>query len=414
MTHKRIAMISVHECPLASSEGKERGGINVYVFELAKALSKQGWHIDIFTRLQDDINPTIVQVNPTMRVIHIACGPHTPLSKKEILHHIDEFTKGVHTFITNENLTYDIFHAHYYLSGIIAKSLSNLSQPPIPWIMTFHTLGLMKQLVSRTSTLEDPQERVDIERTLAKSATHVMTTSANDKAYVAALYDVSPISIQTIPPGVDTTLFQPQPKDQAKKDIGADLDHHIVLAVGRIDPVKGFDVLLYAMKMLFVKNPNLAKNTCLWIVGGDIGEDQNSWSAELKKLTVLQSVLGLSTTVKFIAPQSQAELVHYYNAADVVVMPSHYESFGMVALEALACDTPVITTDVMGISPMVKEFPKGHVISANNPVLLSEQLEHVLNENHGFFVNKDTMQKFNWESIAKQVSVLYEKSIAKN
>jgi D-inositol-3-phosphate glycosyltransferase len=407
---KRLAMISVHECPLASSEGKERGGINVYVFELAKALSRIGWQIDIYTRLQDDVNPKVVEVTNSMRVIHIPCGPHTPLSKKLILSHIEEFSQGVSNFMQKENLTYDILHAHYYLSGIVAQTLAN-ALPHVPWVMTFHTLGLMKQLVSQSSILEDPKDRVQIEKTLAQSAIKIVTTSAYDKEYVAALYSVSKDRIQTIPPGVDTTLFRPQDREEAKKIIGANPDHHIVLAVGRIDPVKGFDVLLYAIKMLFAKQPDMTSRVCLWIVGGDIEEDKKLWSKELKKLTVLQNTLGLSTTVKFVPAQPQEKLVHYYNAADVVVMPSHYESFGMVALEALACDIPVITTDVMGISPMLKEFPKGHVISANNPVLLSEQLEHVLTEHHGYYTNEHTMQKFTWDTVARQVSKLYESCI---
>ena len=411
MTGKHIAMISVHECPLASSEGKERGGINVYVFELSKALARLGWSIDIYTRIQDDINPHIVQVSESLRVIHVPCGPHTPLSKKEILLHINEFTQNTLTFIKTEHLTYDVMHAHYYLSGIVANALSESFSPKIPWIMTFHTLGLMKQLVNHAASLEDPEQRISLEKSLANTASAIITTSENDTSYVSALYDVSASRIYAIPPGVDTDLFIPQSKMEAKKNIGADLDHHIVLAVGRIDPVKGFDVLLYAMKILYAKEPNFILNACLWIVGGDVGEDRKKWSTELTKLKQLQQRLNLSTTVKFIPAQPQEKLVDYYNAADVVVMPSHYESFGMVALEALACDRPVITTDVMGISPILKEFPKGHVISANNPVLLAQQLQHVLSEPHGFYKDKKAIEKFGWKAVAKQVSTIYEKVI---
>ncbi|MBP9813697.1 glycosyltransferase [Candidatus Woesebacteria bacterium] len=409
MIHKHIAMISVHECPLASSEGKERGGINVYVFELSKALSKLGWSVDIYTRTQDDTNPRIVQVSKSLRVIHVSCGPHTPLSKKEILSHIDEFTNNVLTFIQNEHITYDVMHAHYYLSGIVAHALSKSLSGKTPWVMTFHTLGLMKQLVNHSAPFEDPDDRVSLEKSLAQEASAIITTSENDSSYVSALYDAPKDRVHTIPPGVDTHLFFPKSKDEAKKNIGAESDHHIILAVGRIDPVKGFDVLLYAMKILLSKQPQLANHACLWIVGGDVGEDQAKWSTELTKLKHLQNELSLSTTVRFIPALPQEKLVNYYNAADVVVMPSHYESFGMVALEALACDRPVITTDVMGISPILKEFPKGHVISANNPVLLADLLQHVLTQPHGYYIDKKAMHKFDWETVAIHITAVYEK-----
>lgn len=405
---KRIAMISVHECPLASSEGKERGGINVYVYELSKALANLGWSVDIYTRQQDDNNPIIVQVSESLRVIHVPCGPHTPLSKKEILSYIDEFTDGVITYMTEEHRIYDVLHAHYYLSGVVAKKLSQRSSRPTPWVMTFHTLGLMKQLVSRSARTEDPAERVTLEKALAGSASTIITTSMNDTSYVSALYDVSSKHIHTIPPGVDTHLFFPKPKHIAKQIIKAESDHHVVLAVGRMDPVKGFDVLLYAIKILFAKHPRLANDVCLWIIGGDVGEDPKKWSVELTNLTRLQRELGLTTNVRFIPALSQEKLVDYYNAADVVVMPSHYESFGMVALEALACDRPVIITDVMGISPMLKELPKGHVISANNPVLLAQQLFHVLTEPHGHHNDERTIQQLDWSTVAKTISSVYE------
>ena len=409
MTNKHVAMISVHECPLASSEGKERGGINVYVYELSKALSKLGWSIDIYTRVQDDTNPRVVQVSESLRVIHIPCGPHTPLSKKEILRHLDEFSTNVTTFIKTNDLTYHVIHAHYYLSGIVAKTISESHTTKIPWVITFHTLGLMKQLVNHAEAIEDPQSRVPLEKALAQKASAIITTSENDASYVSALYDAPENHVYTIPPGVDIDLFSPQSKSEAKKIIGADPDHHIILAVGRIDPVKGFDVLLYAMKILLTKPETVASRTCLWIVGGDVGENQSKWSTELTKLNHLQKELNLSSTVKFVPAQPQEKLVHFYNAADVVVMPSHYESFGMVALEALACDRPVITTDVMGISPLLKEFPKGHVVSANNPVLLADLLIHVLTQPHGYYKDEKTMQTFSWNSVAKRVSKLYEK-----
>lgn len=405
---KRVAMISVHECPLASSEGKERGGINVYVYELSKALSRLGWDIDAYTRVQDDINPRIVTVNEHFRVIHIPNGPHTPLNKKEILAALPEFTHHTADYIQTNSLSYDVIHGHYYLSGLVAQELNTTLETQTPLVMTFHTLGLMKQLVARAKDTDDPPQRIPIEQNLVKYASGLITSSDTGKEYLAALYDADNNKIITIPPGVDTKLFRNIPMPEAKKRITANPAHHIVLAVGRIDPVKGFDVLLVALKMLLMRRPDLSDTLCLWIVGGDVGQNQNQWSRELKKLDQLRQSLHLSATVKFVSPQPQEELPYYYNAADVLVMPSHYESFGMVALEAIACGTQVIATDVTGISPILKEMPQGHIVSANNPIALADQIGNILEYPPGGDDAHESIDAFDWSTIAKRFIHEYE------
>lgn len=392
---KRIAIISVHECPLASSEGKERGGINVYTFELSKALSRLGWQVDAFTRIQDEINPRIVHVNDRFRVVHLPNGPHIPLSKKEIVRFLPEFTSA----FTEYAHQYDLIHAHYYLSGLVATHFN------LPTVMTFHTLGLMKQLISRSKNAENPEERISTERALCKRADRIITASESGKKYLARLYDCPNKKIISITPGVDTSIFRPIERQYAKKHIGAHPNHRIILAVGRIDPVKGFDILLYALKML------AGKHVCLWIVGGDVDEKRRTWNAEQTKLEALRKILGLETAVKFISAQPQEKLPAYYNAADVLVMPSHYESFGMVALEAIACGTPVIATDVTGISPLLKDTAGGHIISANNPIALAHALAHVLEQPHKRQKSID-MSLFTWDAVAKKIDAVYNDLLA--
>lgn len=404
MLQKRIAMISVHECPLASHEGKERGGINVYVFELSKALARLGWYVDAYTRVQDDINPRIVSVNDHFRVIHIESGSHSPLSKDEILSTLPEFIDNMLSFIQKENITYSAIHSHYYLSGIVGQTLKDSLH--IPVIMMFHTLGLMKELVSRSKNTDDPKERIPLERHLAKTIDHFVTSSEAGKEYLMTLYDCPETKISTIPPGVDTALFKPMDKTAAKAHIHADPDHHVILAVGRMDPVKGFDVLLVALKALLKRNPTLSNQVCLWIVGGDIEQQKNQWSRELKKLKTLREELGLTATVKFVPPQPQEELPYYYNAADVLVMPSHYESFGMVALEAIACGTPVIATDVTGISPILKETNQGRIVSANNPLALATEIQHVLTSPETT-THQQQLSTYDWDTVAEKIADVY-------
>lgn len=402
-------MISVHECPLTSSEGKERGGINVYVYELSKALSRIGWQVDAFTRVQDDINPRIVLVNDNFRVIHLPNGTHTPLSKEDILSALPEFTQNLLAFMQSEHITYDTIHAHYYLSGMVAREINKTVSRHIPTAMTFHTLGLMKQLVARSKDADDPALRIPTERELAAELDLFLTSSDMGREYLSTLYDCPEQKIATIPPGVDTKLFRSIPMGVAKQHIGADNTHHVVLAVGRIDPVKGFDVLLVALKNLIKQHPDYRNRICLWIVGGNIEQDKSQWSRELKKLESLRHDLGLTATVKFVPPQPQEELPYYYNAADVLVMPSHYESFGMVALEAVSCGTPVIATDVTGISPILKELPQGHIVSANNPLALAEGIHHVLNADHRKPDASNAVNAFDWDTIARKVADQYAK-----
>ncbi len=402
-------MISVHECPLASSEGKEKGGINVYVYELSKALSHRGYAVDIFTRAQDTVNPRIVQVNENMRVIHLPAGPLTTIPKKDVINYLYEFADHMHECIEKEHITYDLIHAHYYYSGVVAHRLKNMYHNPSPIIISFHTLGLMKQLVSRTEVANDPSDRIPIEQMLVKYSDFFITSSENDRLYLSSLYDCPKEKIAAISPGVDTALFHPIDKNNAKKAIGADPLHRIILGVGRIDPVKGFDVLLFALKILLSLHPTLKETLCLWIVGGDVDEDKSEWSLELQKLDTLRSTLGLTTTVRFIRAQQQEKLANFYAAADVVVMPSHYESFGMVALEALSCGTSVIATDVMGISPILQTFPSGHVISANNPIKLAEELYREITTPKMKPQKNIDRTKLDWSTMARQMNEVYKK-----
>lgn len=408
---KRIAMISVHECPLASSEGKERGGINVYTFELAKALARQGIAVDAFTRVQDDVNAREVRVMENFRVIHLPNGPHKPLSKKEILASLPEFSQNLVGYMKAHGISYDVLHAHYYLSGRAAMDVNALLPRRIPIVMTFHTLGLLKQLAVATSSREDPPERVAIERDLVSACDRIITTSDNNIVYLTSLYNADGQKVVSIPPGVDTSLFTPGNQRESRRAIGAHADGPMILAVGRIDPVKGFDVLLYAMKILLHDAPDLAAKACVCIIGGDVGENRSLWSRELTKLDALRTTLDLETTVQFVRPQPQDKLADFYRAADVLVMPSHYESFGMVALEALACATPVITTDVTGVTPIVRSIPKGHIVSANNPILLAKALEHVLSRPPYGQPDGEPpvdMTPFDWKETARKIAGVYD------
>lgn len=409
---KKIAMISYHTCPLSYEEGKETGGMNVYVFELSKKLAAMGYMVDVYTRAQDEISPKIVEVHENFRVIHLVSGPQKSVSRKDLSQYIPEFVENFLDFCHKENLSYDMFHCHYFLSGLIGLSLNDKLSRRIPISMTFHTLALMKNLVARSDEEKESFQRIDAEKLLVQKADCIISPSRADALSLQYLYGCERSKITIIPPGVDTHTYTPSDKEIAKEHIGLSKNQKLIVFVGRIEPLKGIDTLLYALKILKTKCPHLPIN--LFIIGGDMSQQKELWSDELKKLEVLRSTLDLTTAVSFVGRKKPEELPTYYNSADVVVMPSYYESFGMTALEAMACGTPVITTDVAGIVDITNEKHKNLLITtSNNPLLLATKIRTILQSpTLAKRISKElvtTIQIYDWRYIAEKISQAYER-----
>jgi len=403
MQKKRLAVISYHTCPISDEHDAEIGGMNIYVLELSKELARKGYAIDIFTRSQDAKSPRIVEVAPLLRVIHLPAGEETPLPKKDLITYIPDFIDSFYEFMKEDKQSYYAVSCHYYLSGIIGMDIKK--KFAIPFIITFHTLGLMKNLVARSEAERESIDRVKSELLLVKEADLVVATSETDSEYIENLYNGDPEKIKILTPGVNLTLFQPRSKTDAKASIGASQDEKLILFVGRIEPLKGIDVLLYSLKILLNKNPDL--NVCVWIVGGDISADSDNWPAELKKLDELRKVLDITTSVKFVGRKEQEELPAYYNAADLLVMPSHYESFGITAVEAMASGVPVITTDVTGVSNLIDKKHSILITSANNPIMLAEKIRNLVTDEAVYqkvsHDVRENVKDLSWENAADQL-----------
>ncbi len=404
---KRIAMISYHTCPLAYHEGKESGGMEIYVLELAKELSNRGVLVDVFTRLQDEKDAHIVQVQPHFRVIHLNAGPSSHVPKKELVRYIPEFAKKLHAFITKENSTYDLVHAHYYMSGLAALELQNAYKNRFPLITTFHTLALMKNLVARNEKERESDFRINTEMKLIQRSEKITASSVTDRDYLLSLYDCPPQKIEVITPGVDTKLFHRIDKKEAAKHINESPKQKIIMFVGRIEPLKGIDVLMYALKIYLHRNPK--SDLKLMIVGGS--NQALATNDELERLKILQHTLHIHPAVEFIPQKQQIELPYYYNYADIVIIPSHYESFGMTALEAMACGTSIIVTDTTGISSIIDKELRNLLISANNPLMLATQIESVLNDQKKHEeLQRKVMNKvkcMTWEQVANKMIRIY-------
>ncbi|MEK7572105.1 MAG: glycosyltransferase [Patescibacteria group bacterium] len=406
MLQKRIAVISYHTCPLSDEKGTEIGGMNIYVLELSKQLAKKGFTIDIYTRAREADSPKIVQVAPNLRVIHLVAGPEAILPKKQLRQYIPEFTQALFAFIEKESLVYDLLNAHYYYSGIIGMEMKKRYQ--LPLTMTFHTLALMKNLVARNEGEKEDLDRIETELRLTQESDHLFAASTKDAQYITDLYNAPKDKVSVLTPGIDAALFYPTDKEMAKKQTNMDSETKTLLFVGRIEPLKGVDVLLYAIKILLTRAPHL--RICLAIVGGDTTGATETWSEELKRLEKIRRLLGIEAAVKFIGQKKHAELPLYYNAADIVVMPSHYEAFGMTALEAMACGTPVITTDATGVSGLLDKQHASLVTSANNPIMLASKIKHLLcNQDEYQKVSREVyaqVQDLSWEKVAERFAAL--------
>jgi D-inositol-3-phosphate glycosyltransferase len=403
----RIAMISVHSCPLAALGGKETGGMNVYIRELSRELAKEGIHIDIFTRSQQPTIPTVVDYQKGVRVIHLKAGFKAPFEKNHVWFHLPEFLHNMQQFIREEKSSYNLIHSHYWLSGRVGIALRALYD--IPLVHMFHTLGYLKDEVTKSLGTAESSIRLREEAQLLKHAEHIVVSSNREKAQMIGTGKVSPEKISIIPCGVDTHLFKPLPSRQSKSHLSLP-DKRYILFVGRIDPVKGIDILLKAMRI--VKDQGDAADAVrLLVIGGDGNHPTCTRDSELHKLKQLTADLGLSDMVTFLGPQKQELLPSFYAAAEMCVLPSRYESFGMVALEAMACGRPVIASNVGGLPSFIQDKVTGFLVPGGNETVLAEKILTLLNDAPlGKSMGKDARQKakeFSWKKIALQMIVLY-------
>lgn len=369
---KRMALLSVHTCPLATLGGKETGGMNVYVRDLSRELCRRGIEIDVYTRSQDPEIPYITKLAEGGRVIHVKAGPERPYHKNRVYNHLDEFVAGVLAQAEVDKVHYDLIYSHYWLSGLVAAALRRVWN--VPLIQMFHTLAEMKNRVAQSPAEFESEQRVNCEGEIMRFADRLIAATPLEKNQMSWLYGAAPQKITISPPGVDLNRFKPMDQKEARRYIGVPPEHRMILFVGRIQPLKGIDILMEALAIVRKREPLLAESICVSIIGGDPNPDSDIEQAEFNRLESLRAELGISDLVTFRGAKEQDTLVYYYAAAEMVVMPSHYESFGMVAIEAMACGTPVIASDVGGLSFSIEDGYNGYLVPGRNPQALADKI----------------------------------------
>jgi D-inositol-3-phosphate glycosyltransferase len=406
-----IAMLSYHTCPLAVLGGKNTGGMNVYVRELTRYLGRAGVHVDVFTRSEDEHVPHVSHdLGYFNRVVHIPAGPEVFLPKEKLANYTETFAHEIIDFAQKKGIQYDLVHSHYWLSGVaggILKEAWNL-----PMLHMFHTLGKVKQRIGRTPEEKEGQYRIDGEKKVLEIADRIVAATEAEQSQLEDLYQVNSHQIRVVPPGVNIHHFYPIPADEAKEAIGLSAKDKVALFVGRIEPLKGVDTLIRAMAIIKKNCMTFVCPDYLIIIGGDPQGNPEDLSREMARLQTLCRDLDLDEMVVFLGKRGQDTLPYYYSAAEVVVVPSHYESFGMVALEAMACGTPVIASRVGGLAYLVREGETGYFVPSQDPDALAEKLrllfvDHELRETIGVRAAKYA-KEFRWELITKEIIGVYE------
>ena len=393
----RVAMLSVHTCPLAALGGKETGGMNVYVRELSRELGRMGLAVDVFTRSQDASIRRVVPLGDGARVIHLPAGPEQPMARERIHEHLDEFVEGVDAWRRTSGAQYDLVHAHYWLSGVVALALRERWGTPV--LQMFHTLGRFKNGAARSLADLEPSLRLDEERRIVAHVDGLVAASAVERRALVDAYGAHSARTAVIPCGVDTGLFHPGDHDDARARVGA-TDAPLVLYVGRIAPIKGLETLLDSVARLRARGSALQ----LLVVGGEADEPVNGHEADIRRRV---DALGLRDRVRFVGAQPQETLRDYYLAADVTVLPSYYESFGMVALEAMACGSPVIGSRVGGLATTVRDGVTGFLVPDGDAPALAERIDAVLDDpDLRFRLGREGVQwaaRHRWPCVAEAV-----------
>jgi D-inositol-3-phosphate glycosyltransferase len=405
-----IAMLSYHTCPLATLGGKHTGGMNVYVQELTRHLGSLGIHVDVFTRSQDEHVPHVLHdLGYGNRVVHIPAGPESPTLKNDLPLYMPEFADGILKFSESKGIRYDLIHSHYWMSGVAAEILKNRWDVPV--IQMFHTLGVMKNRIVRSESEKESPFRIETEKRIVAFANRIVIATPAEKEQLISNYEADEKKLVIIPPGVDTTRFYPISEDEARAVIGVPSGNCMILFVGRIEPLKGIETLLRAIALMLQTEEISECNYYLAIIGGEPDGNADDMNSEMTRLQKLSRELGIHDTVIFLGKQSQETLPYYYSAAQVVVVPSLYESFGMVALEAMACGVPVIASQVGGLPYLVQDGKTGYVIPDGNPEILKQRLMQLIeapalrDEMCGQAV--EYARSYDWSLIVKKVADLY-------
>jgi D-inositol-3-phosphate glycosyltransferase len=405
---RALALISYHTSPLAPLGGYKTGGMNVYVRELARELGQRGVRVDVFTRRESDSQLEIdLSIGQNVRVIHIEAGAYAQKDPNELQAYVPEFVKGIYKFEMLHNAGYDVIYSHYWLSGVVAEKLREAWR--IPVVQMFHTLGAMKNRIA-TEPTPMVDHRMVSEMHIIGWVDRIIAATQAEYAQLLWLYRADRRRLSIVPPGVDAAQFMPRPRDESRAAVGLKDGEKMLLFVGRLEPLKAVDSIIRALHAISTVAPHELNGVRLTIVGGEAG------NLERKRLVALAEELGVARWIEFVGAKDHTQLPTYYSAAEALLMPSDYESFGMVALEAMAAGTPVIASNVGGLAYLVREGETGYLVPVRDSLALAERMRDILSDS----ARRDAMgqaahalaQQYDWSHIADRLMDVFAQARA--
>jgi D-inositol-3-phosphate glycosyltransferase len=401
---QRIALISDHGDPAAEIGFEEAGGQNVYVRYVGETLAKLGWQVDMFTRKVKLDAPTMVQHSAHCRTIRLVAGPEQFIPRDEIFEYMPQFVAAFEAFCSHEGVRYPLIHTNYWLSAWIGLQLK--ARHSVRLVHTYHSLGAVKYQTLTHQPAIAPT-RLMVEQQILEQADCVIATSPQEQEYLHTLVS-NKGRVKIIPYGIDLEIFHPIPKAEARARLGLDLDEQIVLYVGRFDPRKGIETLVRASAQTQAFAEGRLK---LIIVGGSSPEQPDG--QERNRIECIVQEIGLTERTLFAGQVNHNRLPFYYAAADVCVIPSHYEPFGLVAIEAMACGTPIIASDVGGLRFTVLSEQTGLRVLPQDMPAFATAIDRLLTNKVwamqlGNCGSAQVHKQFSWNRIVSQLSELYQ------
>ena len=404
-------MLSAHTSPLEQPGGGDAGGMNVYVLELSRRLARRGIEVEIFTRATSRHQPAVVEPEPGIVVHHVTAGPFEGLQKNDLPSQLCSFVRDVlRVEVEKDPGHFDLVHSHYWLSGQVGTVASE--RWDVPLVHTMHTMAKVKNARLADGDSAEPIGREFGEDEIVRLADRLIANTDEERRDLVELYDAAPERVSVVHPGVDLEVFRAGRRDEARAALGLDPDDHVVLFVGRIQPLKAPDVVLRAAARMIADDPAIRDRLAVVVVGGASGSGLEQPSA----LTDLTTQLGLDGVVRFVPPVQQPALADWYAAASVVCVPSYNESFGLVAIEAQACGTPVVAARVGGLRTAVADGVSGVLVDGHDPADYAAEM-------HRLLVDEDlrrTMgdkavrhaEAFGWDVTAERTLEVYAAAVA--
>jgi D-inositol-3-phosphate glycosyltransferase len=403
---QNIAFISEHASPLADLGGVDTGGQNVYVAQLAKFLASGNYRVDVYTRWENRALPQVVNWLPGVRVIHIKAGPVAPVAKEELLPYMERFKKNMLLFIASQGLSYDLIHANFFMSALVAAGIKK--SLGIPFVVTYHALGHIRRIHQGNSDLF-PEERLQIETDTAKLADAVIAECPQDREDLMKYYNVPAKKISIIPCGFSDDEFHPVEKTLARKYLQLPEKEFTLLQLGRMVPRKGVDNVIRALGHLKA----LGKKVKLVIVGGEYADPELMDSPEITRLKNIATEEDVLDCIHFAGRKCRSQLKYYYAAADIFITTPWYEPFGITPLEAMACGTPVIGANVGGIKYSVADGDTGALVPPRDPARLAAKIADMMSDKTklsqmGLNAIIHVNQHFTWAAVAAKADKLYQ------